>query len=260
MPVLESTDKAAPRSALRYRPLDDSSKRSIVTDAAHPIARRASRVRPPVADDDLITEWQRGDAEEPAHTTAPQRKTNPPVRQVTTRAQKQPTATALAATRSSGRARLHPLLLLGLGMLAMLALWVLVSAGLNWWNTTLDYLHYGYPRTFQTDAVVGHNDSATTPSHFLAINLHGRIEIIEFPGGDGAHARMYLGPQLFGSDADKTPVTLQFADVNGDHRPDMLVFFQSSWIVFINDQGTFRSPTSQERQDAVQYLASHGQS
>ncbi|HLG77648.1 MAG TPA: hypothetical protein VKX46_14620 [Ktedonobacteraceae bacterium] len=255
MPVLESTEKAMPRSALRYRPLDDSSKRSIITTAAHPIAQRASRVRPQPADD-LVTEWQRGDAEEPARATSARRKTNPPVKRVSGNLKKLPGTTSHTTTRNG----LHPLLFLGLGMLAMLVLWVLLSAGLNWWNGTMDYLHYGYPRTFQTDAIVGHNDSAATPSHFLAINLHGRIEIIEFPGGDGSHARIYLGPQLFGSDADKTPVTLRFADVNGDHKADMLVFFQSSWIVFINDQGSFRSPTAQERQDAVQYLATHGQS
>lgn len=260
MPVLESTDKAAPRSALRYRPLDDSSKRSIVTTAARPIAQRASRVRPQLADDDLITEWQRGDTEEPVRAPGPQRKTNPPVRQVAGGAKKLPGSATSTTAQHSGRSRLHPLLFLGLGMLAMLALWVLLSAGLNWWNDTMDYLHYGYPRTFQIDATVGHNDSVTAQSHFLAINLHGRIEIIEFPGSDSAHARMYLGPQLFGSGADKVPVTLRFADVNGDHKPDMLVFFQSSWIVFINDQGSFRSPTPQERQDAVQYLAAHGQS
>jgi hypothetical protein len=144
-------------------------------------------------------------------------------------------------------------------MLGMLVLWTLLTAGLGWWNDTMDYLHYGYPRTFQTDAVVGHNDSASKQSHFIALNFHGRIEIIEFPGGDGSHARIYLGPQLFGPDADKAPVTLQFVDINGDNKADMLVFFQSSWIIFINDQGTFRPPTAEEQQDAARYLAAQKQ-
>src|SRR2546425_1583080 len=43
--------------------------------------------------------------------------------------------------------------------------------------------HYGRPRTFQTDAVVGHNDSAASPSHFIAINLNRHVEVIECPGG-----------------------------------------------------------------------------
>lgn len=256
MPVLESTDKGMPRSALRYRPLEETNKRSIVTTAAHPVARRASRVRPQPADDDLISEWQRADTEEP------ERVTNPPVQHVTgPGSPKKPArTTAPVQTRRAPRFKAHPLLFLGLGMLATLVLWVLLAAGFNWWNNTMDYLHYGYPRTSQADAVVGHNDSVSNPSHFIALNLHGRIEIIEFPGSDGTRARIYLGPQLFGPNADEAPVTMRFADVNGDQKTDILAFFQSSWVVFINDQGKFRPPTAQEQQDAARYLAAHPQS
>lgn len=256
MPVLESTDRVAPRSIVRHRPIDEANKRSIVTTAAHPITQRASRVRPQVADDDLVSEWKRGDTEEPE--PVPQRKTNPPQRRVAGRQQRQPAASARPALPRP-RLRAHPLLFLGLGMLAMFVLWTLLTAGINWWNDTMDYLHYGYPRTFQIEAVVGHGDSVSNPSHYLAINLHGKIEVIEFPGEDASHARIYLGPQLFGPGADKTPVTLTFADVNGDRRPDMLVFFQSSWIIFINTQDGFRPPTEQEHAEATHYIAAHGQ-
>lgn len=258
MPVLESTDRVAPRSVVRHRPIGEANKRSIVTTAARPVTRRASRVRPQVADDDLVSEWKRGDAEEPA--SVPQRSTNPPVRRVPGNMQKRAgTSPRVTTGQSRLRLRAHPLLFLGLGMLATLVLWTLLTAGIHWWNDTMDYLHFGYPRTFQTDAIVGHSDSASNPSHYLAINFHGKIEIIEFPGGDASHARIYLGPQLFGPDSDKTPVTLKFVDVNGDRQPDMLVFFQSSWIVFINNQGGFRPPTEQEHTEAAQYLAAHGQ-
>lgn len=260
MPVLESTDKSSPRSALRHRPLDGAIKHTVVTTAARPAIQRASRVRPRAADDDLVSEWQRGDTEEPASTPEARRtRITGPTRRVSGSVTSTRRASSRTPAQRSQRLRVHPLLFLGLGMLAMLALWMLLTAGLNWWNDTMNYIHYGYPRTFQVDMVVGHSDTASNPSHFLATNLHGRLEIIEFPGGDGTHARIFLGPQLFGPDADKAPVTLQFADVNGDHRPDMLVFFQSSWIMFINDQGSFRPPTPQERQRAVEYLAAHGQ-
>jgi hypothetical protein len=253
MPVLESTDKIAPRSIVRHRPIDDAGKRSVVTTAAHPMTQRASRVRPQVADDDLISEWKRGDIEEAA--PVPPRKTTPPVRRAAGRTQKHPAAPACLRPRL----RAHPLLFLGLGMLAMLILWTLLVAGINWWNDTMNYLHYGYPRTFQLEAVVGHGDSVSNPSHYLAINLHGKIEVIEFPGEDASHARIYLGPQLFGPDADKAPVTLKFVDINGDRRPDMLIFFQTSWVVFINDQSSFRPPTDQEHAEAARYLVTHGQ-
>ena len=107
-------------------------------------------------------------------------------------------------------------------------------------------LHYGYPRTFQVDAVVGHGDNVAHPSHFLALNLQGRIEIIELPGGDAAHARIFVGPHLYGQNADLVPITLQFVDTRHNHHPDMLVVFEGTQLVFRNAQGTFE-PTEPPR-------------
>lgn len=138
------------------------------------------------------------------------------------------------------RSRVHWLLIFGIGMLAMLALWVGGSMLLTWWQVTQDDWHYGRPRTFQTDAVVGHNDSAASPSHFIAINLNRHVEVIECPGGDCSHAVIYLGPILFGDGEDETPVTLTFRDVNGNGKPDMVINIQAQRIVFINENGKFR--------------------
>ena len=170
----------------------------------------------------------------------------------------QPAQTEAPVTRPRSRRRLHPLLYLGLGMIAMLALWTLLSLAVSWWNTTMDDLHYGRPRTFQMDAYVGHNEVGA-PSHFIALNYKGRIEVIEFPGGDATHARIYLGPQLYGAGSDLVPVTLSFVDVSGHHQPDMLVHFQTSRLIFINAAGGFRPPTVQEQQAVEQYLTAHGQ-
>ena len=76
----------------------------------------------------------------------------------------------------------------------MLVLWTGLMGMTNWFNTTMDDIHYGRPRTFQIDQFVGHNESSGIPSHFLAINLRGHLEIMEFPGGDASHARIFLGP------------------------------------------------------------------
>src|SRR6266699_7190448 len=55
--------------------------------------------------------------------------------------------------------QLHWSLILGVGMILMLALWVLGSNALAWWqNHQLDST-FGMPRTYQTDQVVGHTDS-----------------------------------------------------------------------------------------------------
>jgi hypothetical protein len=101
-------------------------------------------------------------------------------------------------------------------------------------------VQYGRPRTFQFDAVVGHGDSPANPTHFIIINLDRHVEVIEFPGGDGTHARMYLGPTLFGDGQDLTPVTAEVRDVNGDGKPDLILHIQDQRVVFINDGTMFR--------------------
>ena len=262
MPVLESTDEITPRSVLRHRPIGDKTTRTgtesaIPSTSTTPIAQRASRLRPKntdVAED--VSEWQREETD--VITTG--RKTATP-RQVDTTSQKLPKAPESGRIRSKRRFwhGAHPLLYLGVGMIAMLALWTLLTSAISWWNTTWDDLHYGRPRTFQIDAFVGHNEAAGTPSHFIAINLNGHIEIIEFPGGDGSKARIYLGPQMYGTGDDLIPVTLSFADVNGDHQLDMIIHFQSSRIVFINDQGGFRPLRPEERLPVQQFLQRTGQ-
>jgi hypothetical protein len=138
------------------------------------------------------------------------------------------------------RWRWHPLFFVGLGLLIMVMGYLLFGAVSAWWQTTVDGWRYGYPRTYQTDAVVGHHDSPANPSHFIAINLHSHIEVIEFPGGDVTHARVYLGPTLIGTGQDLAPVTLTFKDVTGDGKPDLIVSVGGTIVVFINENGQFR--------------------
>lgn len=112
----------------------------------------------------------------------------------------------------------------------------------GWWTRYQDDLHYGRPRTYQTDARVGHDD-ADTPSHFIALNLHGHIEVIECPGADCTKAVVYVGPVLFGDGQDLAPATLEFRDVNHDGKPDMIIHVLDQIWVFINDNGKFRPAT-----------------
>lgn len=138
------------------------------------------------------------------------------------------------------RWRWHPLVYVGLLLCIMVIGYLLFGAVSTWWQTTVDGWQYGYPRTYQTDAVVGHHDSPANPSHFIAINLHGHIEVIEFPGGDATHARVYLISTLMGNGKDLAPVTLSFKDVTGDGKPDMIVSAGGTIVVYINDSGQFR--------------------
>lgn len=128
---------------------------------------------------------------------------------------------------------------IGVGMLVALLAVLLGQTLLAWCATTWDDLHYGRPRTFQSDAFVGH-EPAQTPSHFIVLNLHGRIEIIELPGGDPTKTKIYLGPQIAGPGADLVPVTMQFVPSQLAHYPDMLVQFQDTQIRFRNITGEFQ--------------------
>jgi hypothetical protein len=207
MPALTSTDHLTPKSTLRHRP--------IATDAGGqepPRIRRATR-----------TQTQQPTA---AKTTAP---ADIPAWKPTTRLQRR-------------RQQRVPLVGIGIGMALAVVVVFLGQLAIGWIGTTWNDLHYGYPRTFQVDAVIGQGDSAAHPSHFIALNLHGQIEIIELPAGDASHAKIYLGPHLYGPDAALVPVTLQFVESQHPHQPDMVVLFQGQQVVFRNAQGSFHAP------------------
>jgi hypothetical protein len=140
----------------------------------------------------------------------------------------------------SRRRPTHWLVYMGIGVVIMTLGWIVLGAVTNWWQVTQDDWHYGRPRTAQYDVAVGHNDSTANPSHFVALNLRRRIEIIECPGGDCSKAKIYVGPVLIGQGQDLAPATLSFKDVNGDGTVDMIVSVQDSRLVFINENGAFR--------------------
>lgn len=245
MPVLATTDEQiVPRSILRHRPFSKKAtsrtsgkQKARASSVPSPITPRASR--PPSKDtEEQVSEWGRSTDTEP----------------VTTGQRKASTTTASRKSFVRNLGKVHPLFYLGLGMLFMLVLWLLITTAISWTTTTLDDLHYGRPRTFQTDARVGHNEQSGRPSHFIAINWHRHIQVIEFPGSDATHPRVYSGPQLYGANDDLTVVTLTFADVNGDHQPDMIINFQNSRAVFINENGGFRPLLPNERVHVEQVL------
>lgn len=132
-----------------------------------------------------------------------------------------------------------PLVAVIVGMLLMAALFVMVNNFGSWWQIHQDDVTYGRPRTYQVDVVVGHNDSPSNPSHFMFLNLNRHVVIIELPGGDTSHSRIYNGPTLFGDGQNLTPITAEFRDVNGDGRPDMIVHIQDQRLVFLNDGTQF---------------------
>src|SRR5260370_771430 len=145
--------------------------------------------------------------------------------------------------------RRHWAVPVGLGMMAMLLLFLLGTWATNAWQQHQLDSQYGNPRTWQVDEVVGHDDSTMHPTHFIFMNLNARVVIIELPGGDVSHARIYSGPHIFGDDASSIPVTGEFRDVNGDGRLDLIVHVGTQSFVYLNDGAQFK-PQQQEKYQA----------
>ena len=141
------------------------------------------------------------------------------------------------------RHRKHWSVYLVTGMATMTALVISLYSLGSWWQHVQDDWTYGMPRTYQTDAVVGHNhDSRVHPSHFLAVNLKGRIEVFELPAGNPTKVRVFFGPTISGNGADQVVVTISFADLNHDGTPDLILHYGDSAEVLYNKGGTFQVP------------------
>lgn len=120
------------------------------------------------------------------------------------------------------RRRVHWLVYVGLLFMIGIIGWLAFTIIGDWWQIKQDDWAYGMPRTYQTDAVVGHNDSTSNPSHFIAENLRGQIIVTEYPGGDVSKARAYTITTLPGDDS-YPPVRVAFKDMNNDGKLDLLV-------------------------------------
>jgi len=133
--------------------------------------------------------------------------------------------------------RVHWMVWAGVIMFIMIFGWAGITVIGNWWQTTLDDWHYGRPRTFQTDQNVGHYGFT---SHFVALNLNGKIEVIEtqpLNPNQQQSTRMYIVANLT-TDQELAPVTLRFEDLNGDGKLDMLVFVGGTLQVPLYNNGT----------------------
>jgi hypothetical protein len=135
------------------------------------------------------------------------------------------------------------LIITGLALLVMLLGFMALSWLGAWWQTQTNDWTYGRPRTFQVDQVVGHQDSLQHPSHFIALNLHRQVLVIELPGGNPAKALIYTGPTLVGDGQELTPVTLTFVHVKGDGKPEMEVHILDQVLVFHNTGSKFVPPS-----------------
>ncbi len=194
-------------------------------------ARRYQHCAPPIQHDTLDDPALLAPITQRRRAASPKKRTS-----TTQEVLEEPITNAQALPRQQR----FPLVAVLVGMVIMILLFMTLSALGTWWQGYQDDLHFGRPRTSHLDAVVGHNDSLANPTHFVFLNLHGHVDIIEIPGGDASHMRVYTGPVLYSNNADLVPVTGETRDVNHDGKIDLIVHIQNQQIIFLNDGQTFK--------------------
>lgn len=122
----------------------------------------------------------------------------------------------------SRHVKFHPLVFVGLFLTFVIGGLIGLNAFSAWWQEKQNDWTYGNPRTFQADVNVGHGTAQNPMSHFIALNLHGSIQVIEEPGDDGSKAR-YYEITVIPDNQGNPPVKVVFQDLNRDGKLDMLV-------------------------------------
>jgi hypothetical protein len=133
------------------------------------------------------------------------------------------------------------------GLLALVAVGLLVQAGLGWGQRQLDTMRYGFPRAAQVTAYVGHGDERLGPTVIETRNINGQISVLVFPAGDTSEVKVLHGPYLVGPDAPYEVALPMLRDMNGDTHVDLLIEVRGELVVYINERGTFRLMTAEER-------------
>jgi hypothetical protein len=111
---------------------------------------------------------------------------------------------------------------MGIFLTLLILGWLGLNYVTSWYQGVQNDWTFGKQRHFELNAVVGHLDSQTNPSHFTAENTNGEIIVIELPGGNVSKAKIYQ-IETVPNNTGNPPVKLSFQDMNGDGKPDMLV-------------------------------------
>ena len=132
----------------------------------------------------------------------------------------------------------HWMIFMGMVMFVMVLGWFIFTALGYWWQGKQEDFKYGTPfRTFQVDQYVAMGDTPQNPDHFLALNIHGVVEIVQLNTTSPKYDHVY--PITTVNDSS-IPVFLSFEDTNHDGKLDMLVTIgdSNSYTVILLNNGT----------------------
>lgn len=143
--------------------------------------------------------------------------------------------------------RFTPLVTVVTYVLAILAIAVLVQHAIVWGQRRIDDLRYGFPRSVQISDFIGNSKEQGTPTQIIALNMYGQVSVLVLPGGDVNSIQVLQGPYLVGRDGPYEAPLPALRDITGDGQADLLVTVRGEVIVYVNEHGTFRLITPEER-------------
>lgn len=152
-----------------------------------------------------------------------------------------------AAAPRVAEAKARPAIYLVTALLALLALYVVMSHVITWGQITYDDFRYGRPRSFHLTMPVGYPGQGATMTHFVAMNLDRQVMVFEIPEGDTTRIRTLQGPYLFGSGENLTPVQLRREDLNKDGAADLVLQVKDEEVVYLYRDGAFSLISAEER-------------
>src|SRR5690349_7949183 len=156
------------------------------------------------------------DDENPNAWTTPKSPTSA-IRRTGTGYSDSPKKTKLIKQRRFDRYTL--MIVLGLALIVMIVGWFVFTLIADWWTNTTEDWKYGTPRTFQTDQFVGQGDSPDHPDHFIVVNTHGQVIVIQL---NPQHPELNHTYGITTASDPKIPVSLLFRPT-GDGKWAMYV-------------------------------------
>ncbi len=169
-------------------------------------------------------------------TSAVRYPTAPHSRRETTHLQPKPTK--VINQRRVDRATL--VIWLCLVLIVMVGGWWLFSTVASWWQGVQDDWKYGSTRTYQTDQFVAQGDSPNHPDHFMVVNTHGQVIVVQI---NPQHPQLDHIYDITTTSDPKVPVSLSFRPTGNTWAMYVIIGDTSPYSVeLISDGKQFVSP------------------